>query len=147
METNYIDIISREIRLAPWQVKNTLHLLEEGATLPFISRYRKEATGSLDEVMIAAITNLYRKLTDMDKRRETILRSIEEQGLLTPELKEKINRSDSLTELEDLYLPYKPKRRTRASIARDKGLEPLAVMIMKQTEPAISAIAEKYLSD
>ncbi len=147
METNYIDIISREIRLAPWQVKNTLHLLEEGATIPFVSRYRKEATGSLDEVMIAAITDLYRKLTEIDKRRETILHSIEEQGMLTPELKEKIIGTTSLTELEDLYLPFKPKKRTRASIARNKGLEPLAIRIIKQTEPAISATAEKFLSD
>jgi uncharacterized protein len=147
MDSKYIDDISRETDLATWQVKNTLHLLEEGATLPFISRYRKEATGSLDEIKISEIRDRYRKLVDMDKRRETILKSIDEQGKLTPELREKIKEADSLTVLEDLYLPYKPKKRTRALIAREKGLEPLALRLMKQTDMIISDVAVPYLSD
>ncbi|MBN2763782.1 MAG: RNA-binding transcriptional accessory protein, partial [Bacteroidales bacterium] len=147
MKTNYIDIISRETRFAPWQVKNTLHLLGDGATLPFISRYRKEATGSLDEVGIAAVRDLFRKLEDIDNRRETILHSIEEQGLLTSELKKKIEEASSLTGLEDLYLPYKPKKRTRASMAREKGLEPLAHKLMKQDRISVADTAETFLSD
>ncbi|MBN1415804.1 MAG: RNA-binding transcriptional accessory protein [Bacteroidales bacterium] len=147
METNYINIISKELQVAGWQVKNTLQLLEEGATIPFISRYRKEATGSLDEIHIAEIRDLFRTLNDLDKRRETVLKSIDEQGKLTDELKAKINGASSFTELEDFYLPFKPKKKTRATMAREKGLEPLAVMLMKQHDKAIMTMAEKFLSD
>ncbi len=146
MNFNYIDAISRETGLEAWQAKNTIRLLEEGATLPFISRYRKEATGSLDEVSIAAIRDLYKKFADLDKRREAILRSVEEQGLLIPELKEKIDKASTLTELEDLYLPFRPKKRTRASVARERGLEPLADIMMKQDGRDLAAAAEDFLS-
>jgi uncharacterized protein len=147
MIIKYINIISQEKKLESWQVKNTIKLLEEGSTIPFISRYRKEATGSLDEIKITEIRDLYRKLTDLDKRRETILQSIEEQGKLTPELKAKINEAITLSELEDIYLPFKPKKRTRASVAREKGLEPLAALIMKQSEKDIESAAEAFVTD
>ena len=147
MENRYYDTISKELQVAGWQVKNTLNLLEDGSTIPFISRYRKEATGSLDELQIAAIKDLHQKYHDLDKRRETILRSVEEQGMLTPELKESLEQASAITELEDLYLPYKPKKRTRATLARDKGLEPLALIVMKQQEKLIMRKAEEFLSD
>ncbi|MDR2039618.1 MAG: RNA-binding transcriptional accessory protein [Bacteroidales bacterium] len=147
MKESHILVISKELGLQENQVRNTLELLADGATVPFISRYRKEATGSLDEVQIAAIKSRYEKLLETDKRREAILRSIEEQGKLTGELKSKIEAAESLSELEDLYLPYKPKRKTRASIAREHGLEPLALRLMKQTDNDVEAIAQKFLND
>lgn len=147
MKTKYIGIISREKNLEEWQVKNTIKLLDEGSTIPFISRYRKEATGSLDEIKIAEIKDLYRKLIDLDKRRDTILQSIDEQGKLTPELKIKIDEAASLSELEDLYLPFKPRKKTRASVAKEKGLEPLAMLIFRQSEKNIELVAEKYIND
>ncbi len=127
--SNYI---AHELQLQEAQVKNTLALLNEGATIPFISRYRKELTGSLDEVQIAAIQELSDKLNELNKRKTTILASIEEQGKLTDALRHQIDQTLSLNELEDLYLPYKPKRRTRATIAREKGLEPLANLLWLQ---------------
>jgi uncharacterized protein len=127
--SNYI---AHKLQLQEVQVKNTLALLNEGATIPFISRYRKERTGSLDEVQIAAIQELNDKLNELNKRKATILASIEEQGKLTDTLRQQIDQTLSLTELEDLYLPYKPKRRTRATIAREKGLEPLATLLWLQ---------------
>ncbi len=144
----HIRILSERLGIAEHQVRNTLGLLEEGATIPFISRYRKEATGSLDEVQIDAIRTLYGKLQEIDKRRAAILKSIEEQGKLTDELRASLEATDSLQELEDLYLPFRPKRKTRASAARDKGLEPLARQLMA---PGCSAdpetLAGKFLSD
>lgn len=127
-------IIAKSLNLREQQVNNTLKLLADGATIPFISRYRKEMTGELDEVQIQEIQNLNEKLLELEKRKESILKSIEEQGKMTPELKKRINECQTMTELEDLYLPYKPKRRTRAEIAREKGLEPLAKILMKQEE-------------
>ena len=121
MKEQHILIISKELDLQEQQVRNTLELLADGATIPFISRYRKEATGSLDEVQVAAIKSRYERLLEMDKRREAILNSIEEQGKLTPELKQQIGAAENMSELEDIYLPYKPKRKTRASIARERG--------------------------
>ena len=112
--------------------ENTIKLLDEGATIPFISRYRKELTGNLDEVQIADIKTQADKLAEIDARKQTILNSIDEQGKLTAELKERIENTYQLAELEDIYLPYKPKRRTRATIAREKGLEPLADALAKQ---------------
>ncbi len=147
MISKYINIISREKNLEEWQVKNTIKLLDEGATIPFISRYRKEATGSLNEVQIAEIKESYRKLTELGKRRETILQSIDEQGKLTPELKLKIDEAETLSELEDLYLPFRPKKKTRASVAKEKGLEPLAMIILKQSEKEIESAAEKFITD
>ncbi|MCR5589280.1 MAG: RNA-binding transcriptional accessory protein [Bacteroidales bacterium] len=127
---NYANTIANRLELNVRQVEKTIELLEQGATVPFIARYRKEATGSLNEVQIAAIRDLLLKLKELDKRREAILQSIEEQGKLTPELRKQIEAADSMTDLEDLYLPYRPKRRTRATIAIEKGYEPLANAIM-----------------
>ncbi len=128
---NYATTIANRLELNVRQVEKTIELLEQGATVPFIARYRKEATGSLNEVQIAAIRDLLLKLKELDKRREAILASIEEQGKLTPELRKQIEAAESMTDLEDLYLPYRPKRRTRATIAIEKGYEPVADAIMK----------------
>ncbi|MBN2347410.1 MAG: RNA-binding transcriptional accessory protein [Bacteroidales bacterium] len=147
MKENYAEIISKALLITPQQVNNTIALFETGATVPFISRYRKEMTGSLDEVQVAEIKTQLAKLIELDKRRDSILKSIEEQDKLTPELKDKILKADSLTELEDLYLPYKPKRKTKASIAREKGLEPLAKIVMKQKEIMIFEKAEEFVTD
>ena len=127
---NYATVIANRLELNVRQVEKTIELLEQGATVPFIARYRKEVTGSLNEVQIAAIRDLLLRLKELDKRREAILSSIEEQGKLTPELRQQIEKADNMTDLEDLYLPYRPKRRTRATIAIEKGLEPLADAIM-----------------
>ena len=127
-------MIATALNIAVHQVENTLSLLNGGATIPFISRYRKEATGGLDEVQIGEIKERYDKLSDIAKRKETILKTIEEQGKLTTELKKRIDTCWDATELEDIYLPYKPKRKTRAEAARQKGLEPLATILMMQRE-------------
>lgn len=147
MEKKHIDIISKAKSLAPWQVENALRLLQDGATIPFISRYRKEATGSLDETQVTDVRDLYARLVEMDKRRETILKSVEEQGKLTDELRQKIVEADTMTELEDLYLPYRPKKKTRASVARENGLELLAEILMKQKETDLNAKAGEFLND
>lgn len=125
-------LISKALNIAEKQVKATLDLLESGCTIPFISRYRKEATGSLDEVQIAAIHDQYEKLGELQKRKVTILSTIDEQGKLTPDLQRRIDECWEATTLEDIYLPFKPKRRTRAQVAREKGLEPLALYLMSQ---------------
>src|SRR4030066_224155 len=130
----YIPIIAKEIAITPSQVKSVAALLEEGATVPFIARYRKEATGSLDEVAITTIRDRFHQLMELDKRREAILKSLEERGQLSDELKEKILAAESQAVLEDIYLPYRPKRRTRATIAREKGLEPLAQLLFAQED-------------
>ena len=127
---NYATLIASQLHLEQRQGERTIELLEQGATVPFIARYRKEATGSLNEVQIAAVRDLLLRLKELDKRREAILQSIDEQGKLTPDLRQKIEAADSLSTLEDLYLPYRPKRRTRATIAIEKGLEPLANNLM-----------------
>jgi protein Tex len=139
--------IAQELEIGPKQVENTLRLLEGGATVPFISRYRKEATGSFDEVVIAKIRDRANQLLEIDKRRETILNSIREQDKLTPELEKSIMEATTLSELEDLYLPYKQKRKTRASIARARGLEPLAAFLMLQTNQEPEEQAEKYINE
>ena len=128
---NYPALIAKELNLTEQQVKNTLELLDQGATIPFIARYRKEATDSLDEVQIGAIRDLYAKWIELDKRRMAIIDSINEQGKMTPELEENLNNANTLSELEDLYLPYRPKRKTRATVAIEKGLEPLAALILR----------------
>ena len=127
---NYATIIANRLELNQRQVEKTIELLEQGATVPFIARYRKEATGSLNEVQIAAIRDLLLRLKELDKRREAVIASVDEQGKLTPELRQKIEAAENMTDLEDLYMPYRPKRRTRATIAIEKGLEPLADRIM-----------------
>ena len=139
--------ISSTLSISKSQVSNTVKLLEEGATIPFISRYRKEATGSLDETEVTSIEKEWKRLLELVKRREAIIKSLNDQELLTPELEEKIYNCWDMAELEDIYLPYKPKRKTRASAAREKGLEPLAEIIMEQKEDQIEPVAEKYLND
>jgi uncharacterized protein len=142
-----VKIISAQTNIAHNQVSSTIALLNEGATIPFISRYRKEMTGSLDEVQVGTIKEMYEKLQEVQKRRETILKSIDEQGLLSDELKRKIESTWNATELEDIYLPYKPKRKTRAVKAREWGLEPLADIIFLQQERDIESRAVDFLSD
>ena len=139
-------MIATALNIAVHQVKNTLTLLESGATIPFISRYRKEATGGLNEVQIAEISDQNEKLCEMAKRKETILKTIEEQGKLTAELKKRIESCWNATELEDIYLPYKPKRKTRAEAARQKGLEPLATILMMQRENNLMARARTFIN-
>ena len=141
------EIIAESLSLELSQVNNTLYLLDDGATIPFISRYRKELTGNLDEVKVAAISEQYDKLKELEKRKETILKTIHEQDKLTPELEEKIKTCYSSTELEDIYLPYKPKRRTKAQIAREKGLEGLAKIIMKQQVDDPEYSVRRFLND
>lgn len=144
---NYTDLIAKTLNLEARNVSNTIRLLDEGATIPFISRYRKEMTGSMDEENVGFVQEEYKRLQELDKRRETIIKSIEEQGKLSDELKAKIEQAQTSTELEDLYLPYKPKKKTRATMAKDKGLEPLAAIIMKQQEYDIQKRAEQFLSN
>ena len=143
---NYATTIAEQLNLGPRQVEKTIELLEQGATIPFIARYRKEVTGSLNEVQITAIRDLLVKLKELDKRREAILASINDQGKLTPELEQQILAAANMTELEDLYLPYKPKRRTRATMAIERGLEPLANELQKQYSCNISQMAAKYVN-
>lgn len=138
-------MISAALGISERQISQTLGLLEDGATIPFISRYRKEATGGLDEVQIEAIQTQYEKLSETAKRKETILNTIQEQGKLTAELQKRIEETWDNTLLEDIYLPYKPKRKTRAEAARQKGLEPLATLLMLQREPHPEERAANYV--
>ncbi len=138
-------LISKTLNIREKQVANTIRLLADGATIPFISRYRKEMTGELNEVQIQDIQEQYEKLTELEKRKDSILKSIDEQGKLTAELKKRISGTWNMTELEDLYLPYKPKRRTRAEIAREKGLEPLAKILMTQLENNVESRASVFV--
>jgi len=146
MIKDYSEIISKELGITVEQVKNTLKLLDEGATIPFISRYRKEVTGSLDEVIIAKIRDKTALLRELDKRRLSIIESIDKQEKLTDELLNQVNEAKTLVELEDIYLPYKPKRKTRAFIAKEKKLEPLAKIIMSQKYSDIENIASEYIN-
>ena len=143
---NYAATIAQQLNLGNRQVEKTIELLEQGATVPFIARYRKEATGSLNEVQITAIRDLLLRLKELDKRREAILTSISDQGKLTPELEKQILAANTLTELEDLYLPFKPKRRTRATMAVERGLEPLANEIQKQYSCHLEEMAARYVN-
>jgi len=148
METNRnILLVAKKLGLHDWQVENTIRLMDGGATIPFISRYRKEMTGSLDEVQLMNVKEEYERLKELDSRKEAVIKSIEEQEKMTPELRKKIDAAITISELEDIYLPFKPKRRTRATIAREKGLEPLAVLILDQkiTDPSLKA--EEFLND
>ena len=146
MKPIFATLISKELNIPIKQVEAVLGLLDDGCTIPFISRYRKEATGGLDEVQIAEISDKQDKLVEIDKRKITILTTIEEQGKLTPELQKRIEDSWNSTELEDIYMPYKPKRRTRAQVAREKGLEPLAHFIMAQQSGNVGHQAMQYIS-
>ncbi|MBQ6202842.1 MAG: RNA-binding transcriptional accessory protein [Prevotella sp.] len=141
----FTKIIARQLSLPQEGVENTLKLLDEGCTIPFISRYRKERTGGLNEIQIAQISEMNAKLKEIAKRKETILKTIGEQGQLTTELQKRIDDCWDSTELEDIYLPYKPKRRTRAQVAREQGLEPLATLLMMQREPNPVKAAERFV--
>lgn len=147
MQAIYSTLISRILSISEKQIHKTIELLEAGATIPFISRYRKEVTGGLDEIAIGDIKTQYEKLSELSKRKETILHTIEEQDKLTSELKERIENCWDSTELEDIYLPYKPKRQTKAEIARKKGLEPLAKILMAQNERNVWSRAESFIKD
>jgi uncharacterized protein len=145
--TTHYKKLAAEFSIAEKQVIATVSLLDEGATVPFISRYRKELTGSLDEVQVAGIRDRIQQLRDLDKRREAILNSLTEMGKLTPELQAQINAAETMVTLEDIYLPYRPKRKTRATIAREKGLQPLADLLLAQNKFDVEAEAEKYISE
>ncbi|MFA8436532.1 MAG: Tex family protein [Marinifilaceae bacterium] len=147
MSKHYSSEIAGKLQLKSFQVENTISLLDQGATLPFIARYRKEMTGSMDEVQIGHVKDLLAKMKELDKRRESILEAIEKQGKLTDELKERISACSEMNQLEDLYLPYKQKRKTRAVKAREKGLEPLAKILMKQQERQVEDRASRFLNE
>ncbi len=147
MNTTILNIISQNLSISENQVSNTIQLLNEGATIPFISRYRKERTGSLDEMQVLSIKEQNEKFTEHEKRKETVLKTIKEQEQLTPELQARIENCFDSVELEDIYLPYKPKRRTKATIAKEKGLEPLAKIIMKQYERSLETRAAAFLNE
>ena len=143
--SQHILTVAQELNVGSKQVEATLNLLDEGATVPFISRYRKEITGSLDEVQVAQIRDRIQQLRDLDKRKEAILKSIEEQGKLTDDLKQLVLAAETMTALEDIYLPYKPKRKTKASVAREKGLEPLALSILEQDTKNLEPEAAQFI--
>ncbi len=147
MHNKIVETIAQNLDLTTTQVSNTILLLNEGATVPFISRYRKERTGSLDEVQIQQVKEQNEKFQELARRKETILKTIDEQGQLTSELKSRIDNCYDGVELEDIYLPYKPKRRTKASIAREKGLEPLAKIVMKQAERDPEFRAQQFVKN
>jgi len=143
---NRTELITRQVGIQEWQTQNTIALLDDGATIPFISRYRKEATGGLDEVQIGEIKNEVSRLIELDKRREAILKSIKAQDKLTGELSERIGAAIDLNALEDIYLPFKKKRKTKASVARENGLEPLAKILMAQKENEVEERARKFVT-
>ncbi|RZL00179.1 MAG: RNA-binding transcriptional accessory protein, partial [Pedobacter sp.] len=144
--SNYKKIAS-ELSVQEKQVEVTVKLLDEGGTVPFISRYRKEMTGSLDEVQVAAIRDRMQQLIDLDKRREAILKSMTELNVLTAELERQIKNAETMVVLEDIYLPYKPKRKTKASAARERGLQPLADKILEQLNIDVELEASKYIDE
>ena len=144
---DYANKIASALNLGVRQVEKTIELLEQGATVPFVARYRKEATGNLNEVQIAAIRDLLLKMKEIDKRRESITQSIEGQNKMTDELRKQIEAAETLTDLEDLYLPYKPKRKTRAVMAREKGLQTLADALMRQYQCDVEQLAAKYVDE
>ena len=145
MEKQYIKYISELMAVQPWQVEHCVELLADGATVPFISRYRKERTGQLDEVQVAEIKHWWGKFEELDKRKEAVLKSISEQGKLTAELEKEIAHCIHIQELEDLYIPFKPKRRTRATIAKEKGLEPLATAMLTFNVPDFDRAVASYV--
>ncbi|MGA6926497.1 MAG: Tex-like N-terminal domain-containing protein, partial [Desulfosarcina sp.] len=142
---SHIDLIGAETNLSPTQIAAVAKLLEDGATVPFIARYRKEATGSLDEVAVTSIRDRLAQLQELDSRRQAVLKSLEQHGHLTDELNQRVLAAATMNELEDIYLPYRPKRRTRATMAREKGLEPLALAIFAQDGSDPDALAADYL--
>ena len=140
------EYIQKQLNIPTKSIDSTLQLLSEDCTIPFIARYRKDRTGNLDEVAIENIFKLNKQFDEITKRKESILKSIEEQNALTPELKQKIEQSFDLQELEDFYLPYKKRKKTKADTAREKGLEPLAKIIMSQRNDDVEFLASKYLT-
>ena len=142
-----LQFIAQKVATAAINIQNTVQLLQEDCTIPFISRYRKDKTGNLDETQIEQIAKLQKEYEAILKRKEAIVKSIEEQNALTPELDKKIQQSFDLQELEDLYLPYKKKKRTKADVARENGLEPLAKIIMAQKNDDVDFLATQYLND
>ncbi|HND48546.1 MAG TPA: Tex-like N-terminal domain-containing protein, partial [Anaerolineales bacterium] len=144
---SHSEIIATLLQVKPSQVEAVIKLLDDGNTVPFIARYRKEMTGSLDDEQIRIIADELTRLRGLDERRAAILASIEEQGKLTDELRAAIESAATLTALEDLYAPYKKKRRTRAMVAREKGLEPLADLILKQGAGSLEKLATKFLNE
>ncbi|MFB0997583.1 MAG: Tex-like N-terminal domain-containing protein, partial [Flavobacteriales bacterium] len=142
---NPIEQLSKILNISFKQVSKTVELLKEGGTVPFISRYRKEQTGGLDEVQILDIKNGLDRLQELEKRKQTVIKSIDEQGLLTDEVKNLILKTTLLNEVEDIYLPFKKKRKTKATLARENGLEPLAKIIMSQNEEDISRVAARFV--
>lgn len=148
MEINiYAKMIGKALGLSERSVCNTLQLLDEGCTIPFISRYRKERTGNLDEVQITAISDAYDKLKEISKRKDTVVKTITEQGKMTDDLQRRIDACWNANELEDIYMPYKPKRRTKAQVAREQGLEPLSVILMMQRERNIEVAAQRFVKE
>ena len=148
MEINiYAKMIGKALGLSERSVTNTLQLLEEGCTIPFISRYRKERTGNLDEVQITAISDAYDKLKEISKRKDTVVKTITEQGKMTDDLQRRIDACWDANELEDIYMPFKPKRRTKAQVAREQGLEPLSLILMMQRERNIEAAAQRFVKE
>ena len=144
--TQFSLLIARELNLSPSHVANVVKLLGEGATIPFIARYRKEMTGTMNEENVAAVQKRLEQLVELQKRKESVISSIRDQDKLTPELEQRIMEAATMQEVEDLYLPYKPKRRTRAAIAREKGLEPLAAQLMAQNVDAVERLAARYVN-
>lgn len=146
MEINiYAKMIGKALGLSERSVTNTLQLIDEGCTIPFISRYRKERTGNLDEVQITAISDAYDKLKEISKRKDTVVKTITEQGKMTDDLQRRIDACWDANELEDIYMPFKPKRRTKAQVAREQGLEPLSLILMMQRERNIEAAAQRFV--
>ncbi|MBE0649383.1 MAG: RNA-binding transcriptional accessory protein [Bacteroidales bacterium] len=145
MNNRIITYISKTLQIEEWQVKNTLQLHEEGATIPFIARYRKESSGGLTDLEIIELLKVYEQQTELEKRKEAILKSLEEQGISDSDLLENIQAADNISKLEDLYLPYRPKRKTRASIAKERGLEPLAKMLMSEKPFDVELTAKKFI--
>ena len=143
----FAQIIAERLNISAKNVDGTLALIDEGCTIPFIARYRKERTGGLDEVQISAISDQYERLKELQKRKETIVKTISEQGKMTPELEKRIADTWDATTLEDIYLPYRPKRRTRAQVAREQGLEPLAVILLQQRERDPERAAQRFIAD
>jgi len=143
---NINELISKQINIKDWQAKSTIALLEEGGTVPFISRYRKERTGGLDEVQILDVKTLLAKLKELEKRKKTIVKSIQEQGKLTDDLQSRIRSCYDSNALEDIYLPFKQKRKTKASVARENGLEPMAKILMSQSESNVEGRAKQFTS-
>lgn len=142
---DFTTLIAKALQIREQYVGNTLQLLEEGCTIPFIARYRKERTGNLNEVQIAQISELNDKYKELQKRKDTIVKTINEQKKMTPELQQRIDQCWDANELEDIYLPYKPKRRTRAQVAREQGLEPLAQTLLFQRERDIEQAARRFV--